>query len=452
MFSNAYADNIKSLIKKHGFKQQNIGIEVLNLSDKKIIYSHQSTQEFAPGSVQKILTAIYALNQLGFDYRPKTTLHFTGSISGKTLDGNLILQGGGDPYLQYQHLFKFAVFLKSKGISEVSGDFLYDDSLMGKNFIIEENGLIDEGYNSGVSALSVNFNQTRLWKEKDGFSTIPQLNYISVNSNKKDYPIGQRFEGTIDKDQWYFSTFKKYAGQERIPIRDSSLFTANILKYFLELLSIKVKDPKPNSQSYDPRPLISHNGMELDELIALNFEYSNNLMAELIMMLAANKANGKKLNIEKSAVEMNKWFQAKYQFKPKKFIQINGSGLGDGNLITAHDLNTILVDYYHQIWHLLPINGVKGYLKKRLNSSSKAFKIWAKTGTLDYVSGISGLMITNSNKTLLFSIFNNDNDLREKIFGPKKEISYKFRAQADKWNARSNQLENSILDYIMEKY
>lgn len=442
-----FAQDIQKLSKKHRLNPKMVGYQIIDANSGKVISEHNAKQTFTPGSVQKILTAVYALENLGPDFRPQTKLHYTGSISNNQLDGDLILIGGGDPYFHYQHLFKLALSLKQRGIKKITGKLLFDDSHLGKNTIIEQDGLIDEGYNSGVSALSVNFNQTKIWKSKKGFETIPGIDFINFSPQPQKYPDGLRFDGSTAKDEWYYSTFQRYKYQERIPIRNASQYTAEVFHYFLKLLQIEAKEPIEAKESYQSNQFAIHYGLKLDELLSLNMEYSNNLMAELILMNAVKKQTRKSSDIFMSAKIMNNWFKHKYSFENKKFRQVNASGLGDGNLITPHALNRILKDYYLQLWTLLPINGIKGYLKKRLNNADQAFRIWAKTGTLDYGSGIAGILTAESNKTYLFNIFINDPRNRAMIFSKNRKKAYRYRNSARNWDRQAQGLEDDLLKH-----
>ena len=82
-----------------------------------------------PASVAKAITALYALEALGPGHRFATRVLARGKIEGGVVQGDLILQGGGDPTLDTDGLALLAERLKAVGISGVTGDFIVDDSL-----------------------------------------------------------------------------------------------------------------------------------------------------------------------------------------------------------------------------------------------------------------------------------------------------------------------------------
>jgi D-alanyl-D-alanine carboxypeptidase/D-alanyl-D-alanine-endopeptidase (penicillin-binding protein 4) len=65
---------------------------VVDLSSGKVLYAHNATQAYIPASTMKLLTSTAALSILGPDHRFKTSV-----VSPNR--GQIILVGGGDPYL-----------------------------------------------------------------------------------------------------------------------------------------------------------------------------------------------------------------------------------------------------------------------------------------------------------------------------------------------------------------
>jgi D-alanyl-D-alanine carboxypeptidase/D-alanyl-D-alanine-endopeptidase (penicillin-binding protein 4) len=56
----------------------------------------------------------------------------------------------------------------------------------------------------------------------------------------------------------------------------------------------------------------------------------------------------------------------------------------------------------------LPVGGVDGTLARRFKGTALESRIFAKTGTLNATSALSGYMIAKSGRTLLFSAYAND--------------------------------------------
>ena len=75
------------------------GCAVCDLAQGGLIENHRGEDTFAPASVTKAITALYALDTLGKDFRFNTTLATAGRVKDGVLTGDLILQGDGDPTL-----------------------------------------------------------------------------------------------------------------------------------------------------------------------------------------------------------------------------------------------------------------------------------------------------------------------------------------------------------------
>ena len=102
-----------------------VGISAIDLDTGKVIYEKNQSKSFAPASVLKIITALYALEKLGPTFRFSTQVLTDGTIKNGQLLGNLYLVGSGDPMLDTDHLLALANDVKAAGISSVSGDLFY---------------------------------------------------------------------------------------------------------------------------------------------------------------------------------------------------------------------------------------------------------------------------------------------------------------------------------------
>ena len=91
--------------------------------------SHNQQLSFNPASVMKLVTTAAALDLLGPDYRWITRVYAQGSIVGDVLNGDLIIQGSGDPRLAHEDLARLLRRLRSLGVREIYGDLVLDRSL-----------------------------------------------------------------------------------------------------------------------------------------------------------------------------------------------------------------------------------------------------------------------------------------------------------------------------------
>lgn len=103
-----------------------LGLMVYDLTADTTIYAYGHRQRLRPASTMKVVTAVTALDRLGSDYQLKTSLYYTGTISGRTLRGNLHVVGGMDPMFDRSDMIAFVNKVRHLGIDTISGGILVD--------------------------------------------------------------------------------------------------------------------------------------------------------------------------------------------------------------------------------------------------------------------------------------------------------------------------------------
>ncbi len=128
--------SVKNLLSTSAAYSSSLSIYV---SDEKgnFVYEYDGNKGLSTASTQKIFTAACALETLGKDYQYTTTVSYSGKLNNGILDGDLILFSNGDPtlgswrydgYKPENFKTKLISALKEKGISEITGNILIDDS------------------------------------------------------------------------------------------------------------------------------------------------------------------------------------------------------------------------------------------------------------------------------------------------------------------------------------
>ena len=130
---------------------------------------------------------------------------------------------------------------------------------------------------------------------------------------------------------------------------------------------------------------------------------SDNGISEALLLMVAQKRSG--IFSEEKAIELmqKKWFK----WTPDPFIWVDGSGVSRYNMFTPRSLVAVLEEIYktsswEQIKTLFPSGGISGTLK-----SYNVNQVYGKTGTLRHNHNLSGYLITNRGKILVFSLMVN---------------------------------------------
>ena len=405
-----------------------------------------------PASVAKALTALYALNVLGPGYRFRTRLLITGSLSNGVVSGDLILAGGGDPTLNTDDLASLAAQLKKAGVREVRGDFrVYTGALPYVKSI--DPGQPDHvGYSPAVSGIALNFNRVHFeWRAGgNGYAVTmdartgkyrPDVTSARMKIVARSVPV-YTFSDRKGVDYWTVARKALGKGGARwLPVRNPGAYAGDVFRTMaraqgIVLKSAVVSDRLPKGA----KMVVEHQSATLQPILRDMLKYSNNLTAEMVGMTATTALSGRPAKLKASGREMSRW--AGRTFGMRATSMVDHSGLGDASRMSAQDLVGALV-----VARRNP--GLRPLLKPFSLRDSKgrvngkhAIKVDAKTGTLNFVSGLGGYMTAADGTELAFAIFSADTKQRARITRAQREKPQGARS----WNRRAKQLQQKLIE------
>ena len=158
------------------------------------------------------------------------------------------------------------------------------------------------------------------------------------------------------------------------------------------------------------RVVAQRQSVPLSAIITVTNKVSQNLHAELLLHLLG-RAEGGDGSAAAGARVRRAWLTTAAGVAPDEFLLHDGSGLSADDRVTPRALTTLLHWSTTQPWgpvlrSSLPIGGVDGTLEDRLTGLRG--RVQAKTGTLSAVDALSGFLVTDSGRTVIFSILCND--------------------------------------------
>ncbi len=445
-------------------KYASISLLVVDLDSDSVIANVNADKILMCASTAKLFSTFSALEILGADYRPSTSLYTDGYIdSNGTLQGNLIVRGGGDITLgskyfheeaaQFDFLNLWKDTLQNLGIRSIRFSVIADGSRFGYAGVPDGWDWSDMGNYYGAGASGINFYDNTVKYHFQTFSTGRKAKLL------RTFPLDEnlKFRHTIEsaairKDQSYL--FGAPYSQDRFGIgslpsnrkdftvkgsmHDPEFMLAKEMSTFFTDSNIQVSgipygfrllglDPIP----YDSLTLLyTHKGQRLKDIIDATNLNSVNLFAEGLLNLIGFEKNG--FGSTSSGIK-GVYANLKNKVNLEGMKLKDGSGLSRKNAVSAQNFCNLLgyiykSKLYDEFKSSLAIAGETGTLKNICRSQAASGKMFAKSGTLSNVKAYSGYVKSGSGKNLAFSIIvNNFNCPRYQIV---KKMEVIFNAMA----------------------
>jgi D-alanyl-D-alanine carboxypeptidase/D-alanyl-D-alanine-endopeptidase (penicillin-binding protein 4) len=202
---------------------------------------------------------------------------------------------------------------------------------------------------------------------------------------------------------------------------------------------IVLKAPEITRQAPGGTVLAGIESAPLRDVLADMLEFSNNLTAEMVGLAATLPRAGKVGSLSASAAAMNTWARARLGMMDPGFV--DHSGLGGDSRISAQDMVTGLgaaqrAAVLRPILKPVALRDAKGN-----RVADQVAKVEAKTGTLNFVSGLAGYITAPEGREMTFAIFSSDEGRRAQIPRSQREQPPGGRT----WAVRSRRLQQQLI-------
>lgn len=336
-----------------------------------ILFSKNADKKLIPASTLKLLTSLVAIHYLNEDYKFPTDFYID-------TDSNLIIKGYGDPLLISEEVGKIASTLKPL-IGSIN-NIILDDTFFEKPLTIP--GTVKgsmQPYDAPNGALCVNFNTVNFKLEnKTIVSAEPQTPIVEIarekikSLNLKSGLKSGRILLTNNGDE-----ITRYAGQ--------------IFQYFFETSGIEVRGDIQLGKVNRLKDRLIYRHMsqyELTEIITRLLEYSNNFMANQLLLATGAKVFGPPASMEKGVKAAKRYLSRQFDLTEVSFVE--GSGISRNNQLSARTYLKILSEF-------MPYHGL---MKKNDNE-------YYKTGTLNGINTRTGYIVSRKKELYPFVVFIN---------------------------------------------
>lgn len=378
--------SIRSEIDRIGiFDEHFTGIAIYDPESKNWVYRQNSSRHFTPASNTKLLTYYASLVTLG---------EHVNSLRYEIRDDTLYFTGMGDP-----------TFLHPDFDTQPAFDFLnQQDTSLTMVYVADEP---EEKFGSGWAWDDYNYD---FQPELSGFPIYG--NVVSFVRDDSVYRISPPFfddfveitEGerlSRDKNYNLFLLGENYEDEETDrPFTTSPSLVSQLLTDTLNRKVIKAQE-----HEFINEQILS--GIRTKWLYEIMMKRSDNFYAEQLLLMGSMKKG-----FDWETDKFRYYILSKHlEDLPQPIIWRDGSGLSRYNLVTPESMVALLMKIeekagFETIRRTFPEGGVSGTIRKWYGADKPY--IYAKTGTLSNNHNLSGFLVTQSGKRLVFSFMNNN--------------------------------------------
>ena len=426
------------------------GLLIADAETGETLYELNADKYFVPASNMKLFTTALALAKLGPEFRFHTTLETHGTISSEgTLAGDVFLVGRGDPNLSNRKfpyelkeefdgapervLAELADALVAKGLKEITGDVIGDDSYFPREIYPDgwEIGDTVWNYGAAISAIVVDDNTVTLSLTPGELAGSPVQAALSPAT--PDFYV-QNDVVTSSAEVKSELTLTREPGAKLVAVRgtlpaqssprklvlalhEPAEHAAALLTRLLVDRGVKVGGTSravhiPETATDSPRAVLAeHVSIPLGDSVKLVNKISQNVHTEMLLRTAARQSGiwATPEDLAKFPVD----FYAVAGIAPGDVVQEDASGLSRHDLVTPRAIAALLKYAEAQTWFApyfasLPVAGVDGTMEDRMKNTIAVGKIHAKTGSVEHVRTRSGFAETPAGRKLIFSFLGNN--------------------------------------------
>ncbi|MEM1059984.1 MAG: D-alanyl-D-alanine carboxypeptidase/D-alanyl-D-alanine-endopeptidase [Verrucomicrobiota bacterium] len=433
----AEAERLKA---KSAWKSATVGVCLVRVSDGQVVASYNADASLVPASTMKAVTTASGLELLGPDFRFETKLALAGTVDENgTLDGDVVIVGGGDPTLGEGDLYgpvsQWRAALEKAGIKKVTGRIVADQSawetaLIPRSWVWED---IGNYYASGACALNYHANEYRLnfapgrtgaiarftstSPRVEGVTFFNEMRTGAPGSGDQGYVFGAPYSdvrylrGTVPGGRSSFSI--------RGSLPDPPLFLAGFFKKYLEGKGIAVEGEATTSRLLAAdgekvptgEVLDTRRSSTLGALIRKTNHDSVNIRAEAIL-----KAIGKEVKQDGSTKAGAAAVTAHWKAQGVAlagFDMADGSGLSRVNLLSARQLAGLMramaqSEHFDAFYQSLPVAGRSGTLRSIGGGTAAEGRVVGKSGTINRIKCYTGYVNGRSGTRYAFAILVNN--------------------------------------------
>ena len=421
-------DKLINLTDKH----INLGIEVKDLATGKTLYKKNNQRYFVPASNLKLYSTAASLMTFGPHYRFKTQLETNASmIQGSKLNGDLYLSLANSPDLTFSQLKQaFTKLKKNYAIDTIEGNLLVKSNFKmlapyGPGWMVED---LRYGFGAPVAPVIIDSNSISLTVSpgerigslaqltiKDNSKSIGLINQVKTIADGKYCPINYQMDKQNQLTVKGCVNISSVSRDKSVAVKNPWLYLQGVIQHILQQENIKLTGQYAFSEKSDMQnvTLVQTSSKPIRSLIYHTLKDSDNLYAESLFLNMGAKYFNQLPSWNLSSRALKQLLNKYLSLNLKQATIVDGSGLSRYDLVTPNQTVKLLQAMHSQFplsyeyMQALPLSGRDGTLYKRMLEDGKADFIRAKTGTMQGVVSLAGLLPSNNGHPLAFAMMIN---------------------------------------------
>ncbi|HEX7828385.1 MAG TPA: D-alanyl-D-alanine carboxypeptidase/D-alanyl-D-alanine-endopeptidase, partial [Thermoanaerobaculia bacterium] len=437
-----FEQRLSSLVNSSVSQSSDAGIQIVDLETGRVVAERNPHVPLAPASNMKLFTTAAAIDMLKPSFEVTTGVYIRGQIDPTgTLNGDLKVVGRGDPTIGGRFhdgqatavLQEWAADLKRAGVKTISGDLIFEYGYMDTEYI-HPTWPVDQltaWYEAPVAAFALQEGciEVRVLPSRPGQPCVIQLepptSFVQIQNSCKTgrgLPYITRHRGSNTVIVRGGVPARSGATEVFITIENPVHYFATVTNETFQRAGIAIRG-KVSLVPRDPRPdwrLVTKHTTPLSILVYVINKKSQNHYAEQVLKMigAETRKDGSWAG---GTAEIKEWLTTKVGVPAAEFSPTDGSGMSRNNRASANAFISLLRYMWKSPWReefvsSLPYTGdPDSKFGNRLRQPPYARQVYAKTGYISGVIGLSGYVHAQSGKVYAFSFL--FNRYRVGVFG-----------------------------------
>lgn len=426
--ADSLVSRIDTLIKYKLPQGSNVAISVYDLTDGKPLYGYQSDKLSRPASTMKLLTTITALSHPQADDPFRTEVWYKGVIKADTLHGDIYVVGGYDPEFSDEALDSLVSAAERFPFSVVQGR-IYGDVSMKDSLYWGSGWLWDDtpsSYQPYLSPLMLDKGVVTVTAspgergETASMKCTPASSYYTLTNNTQTRtPSAGRFKVTRN---WLTNGNNILVAGNVEGRRAGAVNIFSSQDFFMHTFVERLKARGVRCTSNYGFGEFQKDSVStqmvcyetpVQDVVDQIMKESDNLDAEAMLCRLGVQSTGKKHITAEDGLSAIRMLIKKLGYNPDHFNLADGCGLSNYNYISPDLLVAFLrhaysrTDVFRKLYKSLPIGGVDGTLKNRMQRGTRSYKnVHAKTGSFTAINCLAGYLRADNGHEIAFAIMN----------------------------------------------